>query len=245
MSCTAVIIQARMGSSRLPAKVMRDLGGRPVLEHVLRRCQNIPNADTVVCAVPEGPENDPIVSLCEAREIVVVRGDESDVLGRYHKAAMAVKADVILRVTSDCPLIDFEVCDAVLTLREQENSNYACNNMPPSFPHGLDCEAFTMTALDMAHRQANTAHQREHVTPWLRQNSTVSRTALSGPGGSVTDHRWTLDYPEDLDFFQALFAHIVGDPTTLNYRAILKVLDSNPTLNTINSNHRGVSRPHV
>lgn len=232
-----------MGSSRLPGKVMMDLAGRPILEHVLRRCQKIQNADIVVCAIPEDPQNDPIDQLCEACGVRVVRGDENDVLGRYHKAAKLVDATVVMRVTSDCPLIDPEVCDAVLELRKQSDLDYACNNMPLSFPHGLDCEAFTMAAFDIAWRESNTQEQREHVTPWLRQNPDISNGALKGPGGSASEHRWTIDYPEDLDFFRALFAQLPGDPSTIHYREVLKVLKKDPSLATINGSHRGASRP--
>jgi len=137
MSKTACIIQARLGSTRLPGKVLETLGDAPVLEHVLRRCQAIEGVDEVVCATVEGADGDAVATLADNLDIAVYRGSESDVLARYHGAAHAVGADVVMRVTSDCPLIDPEVCAAVLKLREEADADYAANNMPPSWPHGL------------------------------------------------------------------------------------------------------------
>ena len=129
-----VIIQARMGSTRLPGKVLMDLAGRTVLNHVLRRCSAIPGIAAVVCATTVKPEDDPVAAEASRLGIAVYRGDETDVLGRYLEAARSVDAEVVLRVTADCPLIDPAVCRAVLDLREREHADYAANNMPPSWP---------------------------------------------------------------------------------------------------------------
>ncbi len=203
---TAVIVQARMSSTRLPGKVLRDLGGKTVLYHVLRRCAAARGCDVVVCAIPDDPDCEPIAQEAVAAGAVVVRGSETDVLDRYYKAARAVQADTVMRVTSDCPLIDPAVCGEVLALRERENADYASNNMPPSFPHGLDCEAFTMTALERAAHAATDAFDREHVTPWLRRNTEVKRANLAAPSREYAEQRWTLDFPEDYEFFQAVWA---------------------------------------
>ena len=144
---TAVIIQARMTSTRLPGKVMLDLGGRTVIDHVLSRCKVIRGVDVVCCAVPRTAESRPILDIAEALEIETFEGSEHDVLARYWEAGKALKADVVLRVTSDCPLIDPLVCSEVLALIRSKEAEFACNNMPPTWPHGLDCEAVTLIGL--------------------------------------------------------------------------------------------------
>lgn len=203
---TAVIVQARVKSTRLPRKVLQDLAGRPVLAHVLSRCAAIPGVDAVVCAVPDDDASRPLETIAEACGAGVFRGNEHDVLERYVGAARSVGARIVMRVTSDCPLIDPAVCGAVLALREQRSADYATNNMPRTFPYGLDCEAFTISALERAVKGAETNADREHVTPWMRRAREILRANLQCPIPDVAEHRWTLDYPEDLAFFRALMA---------------------------------------
>ncbi len=237
---TAIIVQARLGSTRLPGKVMMDLAGRTVLWHVLSRCRAIPGADVVVCATTTAAADDAVVAEAERCGAVVFRGSESDVLDRYHGAAVAVGADVVMRVTSDCPLIDPEVCGAVLRLRAEQGADYACNNMPPSWPHGLDCEAFTMAALSRAAAAATQPNEREHVTPWIRSAVCLRRANLAGPGGATARLRWTLDYPEDLAFFRAAAAHLEPPPAIPDWHAVAAMLDRHPEIALINA---GVARP--
>jgi len=208
---TAVVVQARMGSTRLPGKVLMDLAGRTVLDHVLSRCQAIPGVDAVICATTVKPDDDPVAAEAERLGASVFRGDEADVLGRYLGAARSAEADVVLRVTSDCPLIDPEVCRAVLDLRAREDADYAANNTPPSWPHGLDCEAFTVAALAKADAETDEPYDREHVTPWLRHTPGLRRANLPKPGRPEPDRRWTLDTPDDLAGLRRLFARLPGD----------------------------------
>jgi spore coat polysaccharide biosynthesis protein SpsF len=229
---TAIIVQARMGSTRLPGKVLMPLAGHTVLEEVLHRCRAIPGADTVVCAIPDDPADDALIAPATRAGAVVTRGSASDVLSRYRRAADAVGADIVMRVTSDCPLIDPALCGEVLALRAARGVDYAANNMPPGFPHGLDCEAFTAAALRRADDEARDPYAREHVTPWLRTHPTVTRAALPGPGGAVLDQRWTLDFPEDYAFFQAVFAKL---PQNCGWRDAVEMLDAHPEITTINA----------
>jgi spore coat polysaccharide biosynthesis protein SpsF len=233
----AIIVQARMHSTRLPGKVLRKLGAATVLRHVLKRCAAIPGSDVVVCAIPENADCDPIAEEAASAGAVIVRGSESDVLGRYHKAALAVSADTIMRVTSDCPLIDPAVCGQVLALRKQENADYASNNMPPSFPHGLDCEAFTIKSLANAAQSASEAHDREHVTPWLRRDTNVRRANLSTPCKEFSGQRWTLDFPEDYDFFQAVWA-AMDQSATPSWETVAALVASRPEIASLNAMHR-------
>lgn len=231
---TAVIIQARMGSSRLPGKVMQDLAGKTVLQHVLERCRSIASVDVVVCAMPDEEASQRLAEVARLARAECFFGSEFDVLARYVGAGRAVGADTVLRVTSDCPLIDPVICEAVLALRREQRLDYAANNMPPSFPHGLDCEAMTFEALEKAELFATDPYDREHVTPWLRRNGTVGN--LSTDRTDLQHLRLTLDYPEDLAFFRALFADAGGTQlTTLD--DILTILDGNPSLLHLNAMH--------
>lgn len=231
------IVQARIASSRLPAKVLLDLAGKTILHHVLTRCRQIDNVDAVICAIPEGPASDRLEVVALECGAATFRGSETDVLGRYLGAAVAARADCVLRVTSDCPLIDPEICSGVIKLREQSGADYACNNMPPSFPHGLDCEAFTVGALAAAANESTLPEEREHVSPWLRRQSRIRRANLSSEDPALAAHRWTLDYPEDLTFLRAVAAG-VPDISNARMRDILRFLDSRPDLLLLNAARR-------
>jgi spore coat polysaccharide biosynthesis protein SpsF (cytidylyltransferase family) len=194
---TAVIVQARMGSHRLPGKVLKDLAGTTALARCLRRCQRIRTVQTVVCAVPEAPENRPIAQEAERSGATVIYGPSDDVLARYVKAARAVGADRVIRITSDCPLIDPEICDQMVRFYEQSGADYGCNNMPPTWPHGLDCEIFSSELLYRADENAHAPHEREHVTPWIRTHPKLHKANFRAPSADLAQHRWTLDYAED------------------------------------------------
>lgn len=201
----AVIVQARWGSTRFPGKILHDLGGAPVLKRCLDRCAAIPGADTVVCAIPDTDENTPIADAVTSWGYTAVRGSETDVLSRYAKAAKAVDTDYVMRVTSDCPMIDPDVSGKVVELLKTSGADYACNNMPAKFPHGLDCDVFAASQLYDADNEADAQYDREHVTPWIRSRDGVKRASLQGPGFPFSTMRWTLDHPEDLDFMRALY----------------------------------------
>jgi spore coat polysaccharide biosynthesis protein SpsF (cytidylyltransferase family) len=230
---TAVIVQARYGSTRLPGKVLLELAGHRVLEHVLHRCLAIREAGVVCCAIPLGSEDDPVAECAARCGVDVFRGERQDVLDRYYRAAQALNASVVLRVTADCPLIDPAICDAVLKLRAERSADYACNNMPRGMPHGLDCEAMPFTALERAAREADDAASREHVTPWLRTRKGFRRVNLDATGGAGL--RWTLDYPEDLAFLSALFAKLPPWPAIPATAEVLEVVARNPELSALNA----------
>ncbi|XBQ16428.1 MAG: glycosyltransferase family protein [Oceanicaulis sp.] len=202
---SAVIVQARMGSTRLPGKVLEDLGAKTALARCLNRCKTIPGVDLVVCAIPDTAENDPVAEEAADNGVMVVRGDEHDVLSRYARAAREAGADTVMRITSDCPFIDPVLAGGVLSLLKDSRADYASNNAPALFPHGLDCEAFSAELLFEADRKAADPFEREHVTPWIRNHPRLSHVNLRGPGGGLERLRWTLDKPEDLAFFRAVF----------------------------------------
>jgi spore coat polysaccharide biosynthesis protein SpsF len=238
---TAVIVQARMGSTRLPGKVMLDLDGMPVLAHVLNRCHQIRNADVAVCAISDQPASDPIEVLARKCDAIVYRGSEDDVLARHLGAAQSVNADIVVRITSDCPLIDPEICDRVVELRSEKGADYATNNMPRTFPHGVDCEVFTFDVLAQASTVARGSEDRQHVTPWMRTAPYLKRANLASGDLALARHRWTLDYPEDLAYMRALFAALPsGCPGRL--ADILHLLEQHPEITEINAARRQMAQ---
>ena len=232
---TAVIVQARFRSTRLPGKVLRRIGSQSVLAHVLERCAAIPGADVICCAAPEGKADDAIAEEATRCGVRVFRGSEDDVLDRYARAAVSLNAAVVLRVTSDCPMIDPALCGEVLALRARRNADYACNNLPPSWPLGLDCEALTAEWLARAAREAKRPSEREHVTPFVRNHPDSRKVNLAGPGGALVEQRWTLDTEPDFTFLTAVFARLPAGRAGWNWRAALAAVTADPALARLNA----------
>jgi spore coat polysaccharide biosynthesis protein SpsF len=235
MSRTGVIVQARIGSTRLPGKVLMRLGAKTVLAHVIERCRTISGIDVVCCAVPDGPGDDRVAEEARRSGAEVFRGSETDVLDRYYRAAATFRLDVILRVTADCPLLDPGVCDDVLSLRSAAGADYACNNLPPSWPHGLDCEAVTFAWLERAAHEASHAYEREHVTPFVRNHPAARRANLPMPGAGGAQHRWTLDNDRDMQFLRALVARMPAGHAAWSYVVPLAIVEADPSLPAINA----------
>jgi spore coat polysaccharide biosynthesis protein SpsF len=238
MSRTVCIIQARMASTRLPGKVLLELAERTVLFHVLERCRAIPGIDAVCCASPEGADCDPVVTEAKRCGVEIFRGSEKDVLNRYYGAAKALQADFVLRVTSDCPLIDPELCGRVLAEVTSGRADFAVNNIPVSWPHGLDCEAFTFALLERTSRESQIYAEREHVGLFMRHASGVRRTNVAAKGKDMSHHRWTLDTPQDYAFFDALFPRLPEGPEGWGYRVPLALVEADPDLAAINAGHQ-------
>lgn len=211
-----------------------DLSGRSVLAHVIERCFLISGVQEVCCALPLGPKHDVVEKEARFNGADVFRGSENDVLDRYWRAAEALKADAIIRITSDCPLIDPILCGEVLELID-DGFEYACNNAPPTWPHGLDCEAFLMDVLEDAAKSATEPHDREHVTPWIRRHAQLRKASILGPGGWAARQRWTLDYPEDLEFFRALFSLSDVSAKRMSCQELLKFLRAHPEVSRLNN----------
>lgn len=201
MTRTVVIIQARLRSTRLPAKILLPLPtGRTVLQEVVARCKAIPGIDDVVVASPEGPESRLIHPFIG--EAYWCEGSEDDVLARYYRAAVRYKADVIVRVTSDCPMIDPILCGQVIRHRAQHGQAYSYNNMGVgdrfrgTFPKGLDCEVFVFKALEWHYSNNQAPEAREHVTWSMRAMAQGSDQPMN-PVGDYSHLRWTLDTIDD------------------------------------------------
>lgn len=202
---TVVIVQARMGSTRLPGKVLKDIGGRAAIDILLDRLSAGTLFDQIVVATSDQPVDDPLAAHLAARGVDVVRGPERDVLARYALAAEQTGADTIVRVTGDCPLIDPVMVDRVIDEFRRDGAEYASNVAPALFPDGLDTEVFTRALLDAAAAQATDPHDREHVTPWIRRSAQVTAHVVA-EGDEIAPLRFCLDEEADLRFLRSVFA---------------------------------------
>ena len=199
------IIQARMGSKRLPGKVMMDIAGKPMLQRVIERVKLAKTVDQVVATVPS-EEREAFRTLCNDCNVAVVGGPEDDVLDRYQRAAAASRADVIVRITADCPLIDPDVIDAVVEAHFTYKRDYTSNTLDRTYPRGLDVEVFTRALLERAAEEATDPHDREHVTPWMH-NGEMNSVATGGTDGTIN---WSVNTQKDLDRVRAIYAGCVG-----------------------------------
>lgn len=228
----ACVVQARLSSTRLPGKILLDLAGRPVLSHVIERCRRIPGVDIVVCAVPDEKDSHLIEDFARLAGASTFRGSEFDVLARTLGAARSVAADIVVRVTSDCPLIDPDICGEVVAAVTERQVDYASNVDPRSYPQGLDCEAFTIAALIMADRATKASYDREHCTTFMRRPvANLRRHNIRTGRPDLADKRWTLDWPEDMAFFRAVHAN--GDPQSID--DVLAILAAHPEIEAINA----------
>ena len=201
---TVAIVQARMGSARFPNKVMRPICGTPMIGLLLGRLAKAGRIDQIVLATSEDPKNEPLARYVHNLGYEVYRGSEDDVLDRYHAAAKLYGADVVVRVTGDCPLIDPDVVDAVIDKFSDAGVDYASNCVPPSYPDGLDAEVFSVKALEAAWAGAKNPFEREHVTPFITESSQFTHaTQVNSSDESAA--RWTVDEPEDFEVVRKVF----------------------------------------
>ena len=205
------LIQARMGSSRFPGKVLEDISRRPMLWHVVNRVRKARRVDRVVVATTDSVADGPIARFCELEGIACFRGNEQDVLDRFYQAAKANRADVVVRITADCPLIDPAVIDRVLERFERGDCDYVSNVVRYTYPDGLDTEVFSLAALERAWREAGKPSEREHVTPYLRTDRFRTASVESETPVSPSQYRWTVDHPADLKFARTGVRCIFGD----------------------------------
>lgn len=224
-----------MGSSRLPGKVMLDLGGRPVLERVVNRARRIAGVDEVVVACATLPQDDVLQAACREWGVPVFRGSDDDVLERFRGAAEAHDADACVRITSDCPLLDPGVSgEIVRRFREADPPvDYASNKIPQSFPRGLDTEVFTRAALERAAAQAVEPYQRAHVTIYMYEHPERFRLLSVTSDVARADWRWTLDTADDLAFLRRVYDRL-GPGDGFAWTQVLELLRREPELMEIN-----------
>lgn len=200
-----------MGSSRLPGKVLAELGGRPVVDHVLRRAAKIDGVTDVVLAIPDSPEDDVLEQVGKDAGFPVMRGDATDVLNRYYDAAMAHDAGAVVRITADCPLIDPTVAGLVVRAFTAGAVDYASNAHPPTYPDGYDTEVFSTSALGSAWREAVEPYEREHVTPFIWRRPDRFRLVNVTDPVDRSSWRLTLDTAEDLAALRQIGSRMVDE----------------------------------
>jgi spore coat polysaccharide biosynthesis protein SpsF len=227
------IIQARMGSSRLPRKVLMDLRGATVLDRVLNRLGRSKLIHESLVATTVEPADDAIVEHCERMGRKLFRGSELDVLDRYYQAAKHINADIVVRITSDCPVIDPEVTDATIRAFLDRRADYASNMRMRTYPRGLDTEVMTVQALERAWRESTKPYQREHVTPYLYENPGEFKLHGIENDADCSEHRWTVDTPEDLRLLRAIYARF-GGHDDFGWREVLELVQDDPSLTEIN-----------
>jgi spore coat polysaccharide biosynthesis protein SpsF len=235
------IIQGRMGSSRLPGKTLMPLGPRSVLGNVITRVQAARLVDDVVVATTDEPVDDLIEAEARRFGADVFRGSGEDVLDRYMGAATAARADVVVRVTADCPLLDpGELDDLIgMFLRPPGNSDYVTNTLERSFPRGLDVEVFSAEALKRASANARAQDEREHVTLHFRRHPDIFRLRGKTASKDLSHHRWTLDTPEDLTFLRKVFELGEIDGQAIPpFQRVVEMLDAHPEIVAINAGVR-------
>jgi spore coat polysaccharide biosynthesis protein SpsF (cytidylyltransferase family) len=236
MSVLAVV-QARVGSTRLPGKVLADLGGAPLLQRVIERARRSRRLDQVVVATTALSADDPVAALAASLGAPCVRGSEDDVLSRYRDAAERWPAERIVRITADCPLLDAAVVDQVVAAADDPDCDYASNITPPTYPDGLDVEVVRRDALLRAAREATLRSEREHVTLHIRNHPGRYRIRNVIQSPDRSNLRWTVDEPADLDFARAVYAALgTGD---WGQREVLELLAREPGLSARND---GIAR---
>jgi spore coat polysaccharide biosynthesis protein SpsF len=232
-----IISQARMTSTRLPGKVAIDVLGKSLLEHHLERLQRVELKTRVVVATTVNEQDDKIVDICEALDVDVYRGSEHDVLARYFHAARKFEADIVVRVTSDCPLIDPAIIDKTISrfLALQPDIDYVSNcRLNQTYPRGLDTEVFGFSSLSAAHTNANLAFEREHVTPFIWQRPDEFRLDNVDHDSDLSDKRWTVDTQEDLELIKLLLTACYQNNRTFGLSECLEQLQKNPEWDYIN-----------
>lgn len=229
------IIQARMGSVRLPGKVMLDLEGDSVLARVVARVKRARTIGEVMVATSDGAGDDVIVAECKRLAANVFRGDEHDVLDRYYQAAKFARAEIVVRITADCPLLDPETTDSTVSKFLEQRPDYASNALVRTYPRGLDTEVFTFAALEQVWREATERYQRAHVTPYIFQNPERFRVLAIQGQRDYSGFRWTLDTREDLEFLRAVYARFPGRDD-FGWSEVLSVLEREPYLSELNRN---------
>ncbi|OBQ20683.1 glycosyltransferase family protein [Anabaena sp. AL93] len=231
-----IINQARMTSTRLPAKVMKQVLGKPLLEYQIERLKRVKLADQIVVATTIKDTDQPIVDLCDRLSIPYYRGSEDDVLARYHGAAIAHQADIVVRVTSDCPIIDPHVIDQAIQFYTDAypKYDYVSNCSTRTYPRGMDTEVFSFSTLDKAFHQATAQPDREHVTTFISRQSNRCKLGQVNYFETHSNHRWTVDTPEDFELIRRIIETLYFLKPEFSLEDCLELLSQNPEWQIIN-----------
>lgn len=242
-----IVVQARTGSSRLPNKILMPLAGKPLLQRQLERIQAAETGAELIVATTDSPADDPVRDLCRDLNIRCYSGHPTDLLDRHYRAVTATRPDAVVKIPSDCPLIDPEVITLVLDFYRYTNRDYdfVSNLHPATWPDGNDVEVMSFAALETAWKEARKPHEREHTTPFIWDQPDRFRIGnVIWPSGRnlSMSHRFTIDYPEDYDFIRAVYDHLhQEDEAPFGVQAILDLLETKPDLYNLNAKFAGVN----
>jgi spore coat polysaccharide biosynthesis protein SpsF len=232
------VVQARMASTRLPGKVMLDAAGKPLLEHLHERLLQCATLEKIILATSVNRQDDVIANFCKDRAITVFRGNEADVLDRYFQAARQNGLTVVVRITSDCPLIDPMLVDEMVRFFVQHEDRYdlVTNRHPLTYPDGLDVDVMNIAGLEHAWKNATESHQREHTIPFFWETG-MRVFNFEHPENLFQRYRWTLDYPEDYALIKRIFDALYRQGESFTTQNIRDFIAANPELQRINAHY--------
>ena len=247
MMKTLVVVQARTGSTRLPNKVMMPLAGKPLLQRMIERLRLAETPWKILVATTLEPGDNPIRELCEEIDVPCFNGHATDLLDRHYKAALSERADAVVKIPSDCPLIDPDVVDRVIGFYQEHHReyDYVSNLHPPTWPDGQDIEILPMNILEAAWREARPGFEREHTTPFIWEQPKwfrIGNVRWEAGHDLSMSHRWTIDYPEDYAFVSAVY-DALWEPSNRGFgvNEILNYLEKHPEISTLNKKYAGVN----
>jgi spore coat polysaccharide biosynthesis protein SpsF len=234
---TVVIVQARMSSTRLPGKIMKQVLGRPLIDFLMERLSRVRLADQVVIATTTNPADDIVAEWCQSKSIPHIRGSEQDVLERYIQAAHQFNAQTIVRITSDCPLIDPALVDKMIAYYQmhQEHYDYMSNALERTYPRGMDTEVFSLAALEKAHEEARAPIERELVTIYMYWNPKRFRITNVPDIKDRSQYRLTVDTPEDFELIRRMFETLYPKNPAFGVEDMVQLLEAQPDLAAINA----------
>jgi spore coat polysaccharide biosynthesis protein SpsF len=233
-----VMIQARTSSTRLPRKVLEFIDHKPMIWHVINRVKQIPSVEQIALITTTDNDDKILLDIANENKIIGFSGQKFDVLDRHYQCAKQINADPIIRITSDCPLIDPFLVEKILKFYLKNNYDYVSNIFPPSFPDGLDTEIFSFDALERAAKSANLASEREHVSPYITKNPSIFKIGNYENNQNLSDYRWTVDKPQDLEFVKTIYSRM-KPKTIFSMDEVLNLISQEPTLMEI---HKGSFR---
>lgn len=228
-----VIIQVRVGSQRLAKKVLRKILGKPMIWYVLKRVKRIKKIQQIVIATTIQKEDDIIVKIAKENGIAVFRGSEIDVLDRYYNCAKEFNADPIIRITSDCPLIDPFLVNELLEYYIKHDFDYVSNTIVPTYPDGLDIEIFSFKTLENAAINAKMRSEREHVSPYIKNHPKKFKLYNYKNKKDLSTYRWTVDEPRDLQFIRKIYSQMRPE-LIFSMKDVLSIILKNPKITDIN-----------
>ena len=233
------VVQVRMGSSRLPGKVMAEIEGRPMTWHIVNRLRHARLLQNVVIAVPDGERDESIRRMARAESIPYFAGSETDLIDRIYKTAVEFQADAIVRITGDCPLVDPDVVDLLVKtyLDRAQELDYVCSGRPRTFPHGLGAEVYPIATLQRLWHEIKDPLYREWFPVYVWEHEKEFRICNVEHSENLSHLRWTVDYEEDLAFVREVYRHLYRDGEVFGMTDILALLEAKPELAAINAEH--------